>query len=83
MDFDKMIEELSPMALTQLYNKCAYALNTRAYEHELAIRTAIMNAYREGYHIHFSDVDIEYDKNPDIPSFVISDCGYQMSVDIE
>lgn len=55
MDFEKMIENLTPPALKQLRDRCNLKVNMRAQEHEIAIRNAIKTAFDKGYAIIFSD----------------------------
>lgn len=74
MDFDKMIEGLTPDALMQLRDRCESKLNKRAYDHEMAIREAIQKAYAEGYTIYFSNPNNE-------SSFFITDCDYHVEVE--
>lgn len=74
MDFDKMIEELSISELNQLRDKCELKLNTRACDHEHAIRKAIYDAYSEGFNVSFTTL---FD---DEACFFISDSDYCIEV---
>lgn len=81
MEFEKNVQELSLAQIRQLRDACSIAINSRAMEHETAIRKAIMNAYNDGFAVCFSNVRVDYGENPDAPQFFIDDGSYEIYVE--
>lgn len=76
MDFDIMLEGLSLNDIMKLRDKCEIKLNRRAYEHEVAIREAIRNAYTEGFTIYFSKPNTNSEE-----FFFIVDSDYHVEIE--